>query len=67
MRMTVMIQPLVLTLMNKKFEADKDYSLSYLMSFLKINKKQIRNNKQLGILSLPFPFSPPLPTVHFYL
>ena len=39
MRMTVMIQPLVLALMNKKVKADKDYNLSYPMSFLKINKK----------------------------
>lgn len=31
---------LVLTLMNIKVKADKDYNLSYLMSFLKINKKK---------------------------
>jgi len=28
---------LVLTLMNRKVKADKDYNLSYLMFFLKIN------------------------------
>ena len=39
MRMTVMIQPLVLTLINRKVKADKDYNLSYIISFLKINKK----------------------------
>ena len=39
MRMTVMIRPLVLTLMNRKVKADKDYNLSYVTSFLKINKK----------------------------
>ena len=39
MSIAVMIRPLVLTLMNRKVKADKDYNLSYITSFLKINKK----------------------------
>ena len=60
--MTVMIRPLVLTLMNRKVKADKDYNLSYITSFFKNQqKKLIRNNKRLKILSLPVP-TPTSPT-----
>lgn len=58
----VMIQPLVLTLMNRKVKADKDYNLSYLIHvclFWNSLKKLICNDKQLKIL---FRFLPsPIP------
>ena len=38
MRMTVMIRPVVLTFINRKVKADKDYNLSYFTSFLEVNQ-----------------------------
>ena len=41
-RSTVMIRPLVQTLMNRKVKADKDYNLSYITTFFK--NQQQKNN-----------------------